>query len=191
LAKVLTPEQEGTLVLAYLGGSSLGGLAILNGCSVGAVRNTLLRRGTPLQPSGPRTKLLPETRICTTCQNPFPRSSFKKKSSECPGCLSEKQKDRYQNDPAFRQAHLEDERRRRSGWTTGTSRPCGRYRLGSVQYATLKWPRRAAAALQYMPTTTISRARFEPCCAQIATGVSATSRIPLSSLVGSGLFGGS
>ena len=57
----------------------------------------------------PANPILP-TKICSSCGDELPREEFYgngKKTSECPRCISEKNKDKYHADPSFRREKIE------------------------------------------------------------------------------------
>lgn len=120
--RLLTPEQEITLVQEYQGGLSLERLALRFGCSAITARNTLLRRGVARRPCGLRPNPIAPTKTCSSCLRDLPRKLFYRngrRSSECCDCFLGKQTARYWSDSAYRENRLEMERRRRTGWGSG------------------------------------------------------------------------
>jgi Autographiviridae endonuclease VII len=120
--KVLTSNDEKVLVREYQEGVSLEALAAKFLCSPVTVRNTLIRLKVPRRSCGLRPSPVAPTKVCSSCGDDLPRKEFYgngKRTSECKTCTSQKQGDKYDTDPEYRQRKRDWARRHKSGWSSG------------------------------------------------------------------------
>lgn len=133
MPRKLSSDSEQTIVSRYLAGASLEALAAEFGCSAGAVRNALIRSGTPRRGSGRQAKPRSPTKVCSSCTLDLPRLQFYgegRKTSQCRLCFSEMSAEKYLTDPSFRETkiaqakkwqdeHPKESRTRKRAWASG------------------------------------------------------------------------
>lgn len=127
--------NEAQIAADYQEGTSLSDLGVRYGCSVGTVRNTLIRLGVSRRDSGRVAKPVPTKKPCSSCNRTLLLKNFYnegRRTSRCKKCERAIARVKYATDPSFRdasirrscahQATIRDKRRHtmrkyQTGWT--------------------------------------------------------------------------